>query len=238
MKASESLGTRESPDYNVLGSETFTAVSIAGVLFALTIASMLKFSDTFLGEAVMALYAFLPILGMVVVGGLLTLGYVVTNSGIENDSTGVALFGSLITVFSYGAFGAAILTPYSSELYNQAIAVSAGVTGIISLISAIVVYSTDRSFKSWGAKSGKLFIFALIFVALGSFIPGPIGSFALAAGFFLVIIGFVVDLVYEIWQVSSGYRTPVQNGFGLYVAFTGVFVHILQLVIESMAGQD
>lgn len=236
MKASNtSLGTNESPNYGA--SDTITSLSIGGILFALTVGSMVVFADTIIGELVIGLYEFLPIVGMLVVGGILSLGYYVTMKGLKNDSNMVALFGSLITVFAYGAFGAGILSPYATEIYNEAILLAGGVTGVIGLIAATVVYSTDKSFQSWGAKSGKTFLFAILAVAGGSFIPGSIGALLVGVGFVLVLIGFIIDLVYEIWQVASGNRTPIENGFGLYVAFTGVFVHILQIALEAMADQ-
>jgi len=236
MKASNtSLGTNESPNYGV--SDTVTSLSIGGILFALTVGSMLVFADTVVGEIVIALYGFLPIIGMLAVGGVLTLGYYVTTKGLKNDSNATALVGTLITVFAYGAFGAGILSPYAPSIYNQAILVAGGGTCLIGLIAAAVVYSTDKSFRSWGEKSGKTFMLAIITVGLGSIIPGSIGALIVVVCFVRVVIGFVIDLVYEIWQVASGNRTPIENGFGLYVAFTGVFVHLLQIALEAMGDQ-
>lgn len=38
-------------------------------------------------------------------------------------------------------------------------------------------------------------------------------------------------------MLSGARRSPVANGIGVYVAFMGVFVHLLQLVLEMMAHE-
>lgn len=48
-------------------------------------------------------------------------------------------------------------------------------------------------------------------------------------------VGGVDDLVYEIWEMVSARRKPFVNGFALYIAFTGIFVHILQIALEAVS---
>jgi FtsH-binding integral membrane protein len=239
MKASDtSLGSAESPNYGLIDADTVTALAVGGTLFMITILSMLAFADTPIGQTVIDLYAFLPIVGMVVVGSVLSLGYWLTMKGLKNKSYGLSIVGTFMTIVGYGAFGSAVLTPYAPNLYQPAILVAGLITTVIGLISSAYVYSSNRSFESYGSKSGKFFLWALLVVGVGSFIPGSIGSGVVLVGFILVVLGFILDLIYEIWQVSSGQRSPVQNGFGLYVAFTGVFVHILQIILEFMSGKN
>lgn len=229
------FATRESPQYGVLSRDMSVSLGTAAGLFAITVAAMLVFADTIVGTGVLALYELSPIVGVIIVGAGLTIGRHLGMSGFLGDNTAQGFVGSVITILTYGAFGGAILTPYQPDLYVPAIVVASAITVAISLVAGAWVLNSNRSFEGWDKKAGGVFIVGVVAVLLGSFIPGTIGALALLLGFVLFIVGFTIDLVYEIWAMTSGRRNAMANGFGVYIAFTGIFVHILQIVLEAMA---
>lgn len=229
------FATRESPDYQIVSRDMSVSLATAGGLFAITVASMLLFADTVVGSSVLALYEFLPIAGVIIVGLGLTVGRHLGMDGFMGGNMLGGVAGTAITVFTYGAFGGAILTPYDMSIYGPAILVASGITVAISLVAGAWVLNSDRSFDGWDQKAGGAFIGGIVAVLVGSFLPGAIGGILMVLGFGLFIIGFTIDLVYEIWSMSSGRRNAMANGFGIYIAFTGIFVHILQMVLESMS---
>lgn len=227
------FGTNESPNYGLLSQDMVLSLGTATGLFALTVGAMILFADTIIGSAVLALYNFLPIAGVIVVGIGLTIGRELGMDGFMSGDTTTGAIGTVITVLTYGAFGGAVLTPYDVSTYASSIVVAAGITVGISLIAGTWVMKSDRSFDGWDKKSVIPFIGGIASVLIASFLPGAIGGLFGIIGFALFVIGFVIDLVYEIWAMTSGRRNPSTNGFGIYIAFTGIFVHILQMVLSS-----
>lgn len=227
---STKYSTRESPTYELLSAEIAKALTVSSILFAITVGMMILIADTVISTAVLAMYDIFPLIGVVVIGIGLTVGRTLGMDGIMEDNDIIGLIGILVTLLTYGAFGGAVLTPYDPSIYIPAILVSSGITTIISLIAGAYVMSTNKSLRSWKTYSSYAFFAGLISVLIGSLF-----SPFLIVAFIAFIIGFFVDLVYEIWEMTSARRNPYVNGFGLYIAFTGIFVHILRIVLESMA---
>lgn len=229
------FATRESPEYGIVSRDMTVSLATAGGLFTATVASMLLFADTVFGSTVLALYESLPLVGVIIVGIGLTVGRHLGMDGFMGDNIVEGVFGTVITVFTYGLFGGAILTPYDMSTYGPAILVASGITVAMSVVAGAWVLNSDRSFDGWDEKSGVVFFGGIVAVFLGSFLPGSIGGILVLLAFALFTIGFIIDLVYEIWSMSSGRRNAIVNGFGIYIAFTGIFVHILQMVLELMS---
>lgn len=193
---------------------------------------MLATANTAPAEFVLSLYSTFDLLGVLVIGGLLYVGRVLGLRGIGKDSMLMALSGSGVLIGTYAVFGGAILTMYSSQIYIQGLAISGLVTVIITIIAGAYVYSRDQSFEHWARYSGFCFLGGLVAVLIGSFFA-PV----LIIGFILFLLGFLCDLVYEIWMTSNNNRDPKANGIALYIAFAGVFVHVLQIVLRMMARE-
>lgn len=232
---SSEYATRESPSYGLLSGETASALSIGAVLFVTTVGAMIMFADTIIGELVLTAYNFHPLIGVAIIGLGLGLGRKYGMKGLIEDNTSVGLLGIGVTILTYGAFGGAVLTPYEPSSYVPAILVASAVTTVISLGAGAYVMSHDRSFEHWKRYSSYAFLFGIGGILVGSFIPGSIGSLLLIGGFVAFVVGFFADLVYEIWVMVSARRKPFVNGFALYIAFTGIFVHILQIALEAVS---
>ena len=76
------------------------------------------------------------------------------------------------------------------------------------------------------------FVVGAVLVLVGTFVT-PV----LLGGFLFVFAGFTLRLGYEIWKVRDRYSADrsLIHALGIYVAFTGVFVHVLQLVVRLFA---
>ncbi|MFQ3275638.1 MAG: FtsH-binding integral membrane protein [Candidatus Nanohaloarchaea archaeon] len=169
----------------------------------------------------------IPIVGVVVFGALITGGVYLAKSGIRNDSDSKAYGGTAILQFAYAVFGAGIIGFLPQSAYPVVLGATAAVTGVIALLSGLLVYGTDHNFRNWGRYSTYMFLGVFLFAFIGSLSPMVLGiAFLLALG------GFITYLVYEIWEMKQEPRKIYLNAIGIYVAFMGVFVQILQIIVE------
>ena len=192
--------------------------------------------------AVMWVFAFTPlskisnivfstfIIGVIFYGILLTGGVYLAKRGIRNSDTKKAWIGTGILQFAYGIFGAGVLRMLSPETQALALAATAAITTGITVMSGLLVYLTDHDFSSWQKYSNYLFMGVLLMSFIGTFSTGLI-----IVAFTLALLGFITYLVYEIWDMKQRPSNVYLNGIGTYVAFMGVFVQILQIVIEMIA---
>lgn len=174
----------------------------------------------------------IPIVGMVVFGAGLMAGRYIARKGIKADNSGLALTGVVLLEITYGIFGGGILSLLPPSVFPIALGITAVITTAIALLAALLVYGSGRNFRSWGKYSNYLF--------LGAFGTGLIGSaFAplLLLTFILVLLGFMVYLVYEIWRMKQRPGRVLMNGIGIYIAYMGVFVEILQLVVRMLIDE-
>lgn len=223
--------TRDSPQYDLKDKGLYATLSLGASMMAATVLGMLLIADTAVAELMLTLYQF-PIVGVVVFGALLTGGRYLGIKGVKQNSTVQAVVGALILIVSYAWFGGGILTPYEPSLYNPAILVTGAITIAITLVASAYVYSTDKNLAHWSRYSGYCFLGVIVSAFIGT-IYAPITLI----GFALALLGFTADLVYEVWMTSQKNRPAYANGIALYVAFAGVFVHILQLVLRAMADR-
>ncbi|WP_254536986.1 hypothetical protein [Halomarina litorea] len=221
-------------------SETSTGTGnvgrIAGLgtaLVALNVLLMLALSYTPVVSVGRALFSsfFLGVAAFAVsVGG----GYWLADRGIRRGTTSLAVAGVALTQVGYGLFGATALSFASPALRAPALGISAVVTGLITALVTVVVYRTDRSFVGWSRYAGGLFIGGIAVGALGVFVAPVL---VVVAGL-LFFLGFVVDLVYEIWAIREGRYGTLRSALGVYIAVMGVFVHVLQWVLRLLAVLD
>jgi len=207
------------------------SISVSAGLVLANVLIMAAVAVTPLSKATDLLFS-VPIIGMVIFGAGLMLGRYVAKKGLNEDNRGLAATGAGILEFTYGIFGGGILSIVSSGLFPIVLGITAVITTLIAVLAALLVYGTGRNFRSWGRYSNYLFI--------GAFGTGLIGSAfppLMLLTFILVLVGFIVYLVFEIWRMKQKPDRVLMNGIGIYIAYMGVFVEILQIVIRMLADE-
>ena len=205
------------------------SLGIATGLIILNIAVMWIFAFTPLAMINDILFDTFFLLGVIVYGLLLSGGLYIAKKGIRNENTGLAVSGTALIQIAYGIFGAGILGFVAPGIQALAIAITGVVSVAIAVLAGLLVYGTGHDFSSWGRYANYIFLGVLGFSLIGSFSPALI-IFA----FTLALIGFIVYLIHEIYSVKTRPGKPFLNGIGVYTAFMGVFVQILQLVVQML----
>lgn len=211
-----------------MDSSELKSIGLSAGLVLANVALMAAIAVTPLSKATNLLFS-IPIIGMIVFGAGLMAGRYLAKKGLKNDSTGLAAAGTAVLEVTYGVFGGGILSLVPSSSFPVVLGLTAAVTTGIAVLAALLVYGTGRNFRSWGRYSNYLF--------MGAFGTGLIGSAfdpLLLLTFVLVLAGFITYLVYEIWDMKNRPGRVVMNGIGIYIAYMGVFVQILQIVIELL----
>lgn len=209
------------------------SLGIATGLIILNIALMWIFAFTPLSAVNDLLFDTFFALGVIAYGAMLTGGLWLAKSGIRNQNTNLAIGGTGLIQIAYGMFGAGILSILlSPQLQGVALLITGIITTLIALFSGLLVFGTNHDFSSWGKYANYIFLGVLGISFIGSF-SGP---FILVA-FLLALIGFIVYLIHQIYMTKTRPNTPFLNGIGLYTAYMGVFVEILQLVVRMLADE-
>lgn len=176
-----------------------------------------------------------PIVGVLVYGAALMAGEWIAERGIENGSTGLAVVGMALLQFAFGTFGAGVLSFLPRELHVTAIAITAAVTAVVTLLIATYVYARSKSFDSWSTYANVSFLAGIVAIGIGTFVLPVL----LLVGFVLVFLGFLFRLGWEIWRVRERPGVPVSlQAIGVYIAVMGVFVHVLQIVVRMLARRE
>ena len=209
----------------MLERQEIKSIGISLALIILNIGMMYLFSFTALSNVNSIVFDFL-IFGMIFYGIMISLGYYIGQRGIKNDNISFAIGGVALLLFAYSMFGAGIIGILEQGRF-LVLGVTAGITLGITLIDSIAAYGTDHDFSRWTYYSLVFFVGGLVTGFTGSFS----GLFALIT-FVLVLLGWLCDLMYQIWDMKQEPARTFLNGLGIYVAFMGVFVHILQIVAE------
>lgn len=232
-RVGDDMTTEDSPQIPVWSREMRKVVSVGGLLMMATIAMMLLTVDTAIADATLQLFDFFLFAGVIVFGVFIGAGRYLGLMGVDTGNRFIAGVGSVLCILAYGVFGGAILTPYSPSIYIPVLAITGGITSLITLVAGMYVYSTPKEDLSyWKKISGGFFMVGIVAALIGSFIS----SVSIIA-FICFLFGFLTELVYEIWLTSNSERTPTANGIALYIAFAGVFVHILQMVARAYADR-
>lgn len=226
------------PDYGLLSRDAAVSIGVATALIAGTLGLLWIARGTRLAFYAIWLYAgapFAPWTGILVFGAVLTGGRYYGIRAAVSENYGLAFGASAAVGVAYAAFGAGILSLYGTGIHVAAVAVATATTVAITLGAATLVYTTGWSFANWDAYSGGTMIAGIVVLFFARVVAAPS---LLWVAFGLILLGWIVDLVYEIYMVSDANRSPVANGIGVYVAFMGVFVHVLQLVLRAMAESE
>lgn len=203
-------------------------IGIASGFIGLNILLMALISFTPLAGIMDYVFSYL-ILGVLFFGALLTGGVWIAKSGIRNNNKTTAFIGTAILQFAYGLFGGGVLSWIPADLYGIALGLTFAITLLMAAGSAALVYFTKRDFSKFGIYSTYLFLGVVGLALFGTFLP----YFGVIA-FFMALAGFLTYLIYEIYILREQKATPLMNGLGIYVAFMGVFVQILQMVVRFL----
>jgi len=210
------------------------SLGIATGLIILNIAVMWVFGFTPLSAVNNLLFGTFLFLGVIVYGAMLTGGSWVAKKGIREENTNKAIAGTTIVQIAYGMFGAGIITMLLDPgLQLIALGITGIVTTIIAALAGLLVFGTGHDFSSWGRYANYIFLGVLGVSFIGSFS----GIFGLIS-FALALLGFIVYLVHQTYMTKTRPGKPFLNGIGLYVAYMGVFVEILQIVVRMLAKRD
>lgn len=173
----------------------------------------------------------IPIVGALVYGALITGGQLIAERGFENDSMGMAVAGVVVLEVAFAAFGGGVLSFLSEGVRVTALAITGVVVvAMTALIGTYVYLRSGTQFDHYGRWATYAFLAGLGGVLLASFLP-----IAGIAAFALIFVGFLLRLGYEMWQIRERRGRPAMQSVGLYVAVAGVFVHVLQMVVRSLA---
>jgi FtsH-binding integral membrane protein len=233
------LERHEPPTYGGLFERELLVPILTGVgLLGLNIVLMVAVALTPLAGVTLWLYGgapFAPITGLIVFGAALTGGRWLGLSGLTNGNGLLAIVGIVLSQATYGLFGGGILSVFPNDIWVPAIGITTVVTLAITAVCALAVYKTDVNFAFAGTVSFVLLAGGSALIGVGFFFGGGI---LYMIGFAAFLIGFVADLLYEIWRASVSGRSPLANGFAIYIAAAGVFVHVLQIVLELLSYLD
>lgn len=209
------------------------SLGVATALIILNVAVIWLFAFTPLSRVNNLLFDTFFFLGVVVYGAMLTGGVWLAKRGVRNTDTGQAVLGTSLVQLAYGMFGAGILAMVlSPRLQLVALVATGAITTVIATLSGLLVFGTDHDFSSWGKYANYIFLGVLAISLIGSFSA----AFILLA-FTLALIGFIVYLIHQIYMTKTRPGTPFLNGIGLYTAYMGVFVEILQIVVRMLADE-
>lgn len=212
--------------YILIVKHEYKTIGIASGLVALNIALMSIIAFTPLAGIMEYVFSYL-ILGVLFFGALLTGGVWIAKSGIRNNNKTKSGLGVGILQIAYGLFGGGVLSIAPANLMPIIIGVTFVLTLGLTIASAALVYFSGRDFSSFENYSTYMFLAVLGLSLFGTFIPG----FGIIA-FFLALAGFLTYLIYEIYVLREQQASPLMNGLGIYVAFMGVFIQILQMVLR------
>lgn len=203
------------------------SVLVAASLIILNIVLMPGFSQTPAVDLFQYVWQ-IPILGLIVYAAPLILGGYIAKKGLKENNKKLLWSGIGLLQLAYAAFGAGILG--GANLASQAaiLGIAAFITLGITIIAALIVYLTGKNFERAGTYSTYAFIGVFLMALIGSLTPT-----VLILAFGLAFTGFFLYLIYEIWSMKSYTRSPIENGLGIYIAFAGVFVHVLQIVARN-----
>lgn len=202
-------------------------ISIGLILVNVALMGVLAYTPV---SRVLSLAFAVPLVGILVYGAMLTGGNWLAERGIKRGDTGLALLGVAVLMFAYGSFGAGLLALLGAGTQVLALAVTAIATTGIALVAGLLVYGTDHDFSSWNMYAGISFLGVLVFGGIGTVLWTP----ALLAAFLLALIGFMVYLVHQIWEMRSNPSRTYLNAIGIYVAYMGVFIQVLQIVLRLL----
>jgi len=215
----------------MLEADEFKSIALSAVLILINVGLMMGLSYTPVSKLLGIAFS-IPIAGIVLYGGMLTIGNYLSHRGVKRDDVGPAVIGVVLLQFAYSSFGAGLLAGLSASFQSVVLLMTAGVTTTIAVAAAGLVYGTGRDFSSWSRYSTYLFIGVLVFGAVGSIFPA-----VLLLAFLCALLGFTVYLIYEIWDMRTHPSKVYLNGIGIYVAFMGVFIQILQIILRLLSEE-
>ncbi|RRJ31411.1 hypothetical protein [Halocatena pleomorpha] len=224
------MSTVETQGLFGLSSREARIIGGASALMAINALLMYVFVVTPLAAINNYLFA-VPIIGVLVYGAAIVGGEVIAERGINSNNVGLAVVGLVILQLAFGIFGAGVLSIAPRERQLLILIVTAIIVAMLTAVISGYVYARSKTFESWGTGANYSFLGGVVAIAIGTVFP-PV----LIVGFFLIFLGFLLRLGWEVWQVRDERNASVAlQTIGVYIAVAGVFVHVLQLVMRVAA---
>lgn len=228
--------TRSSPDYSPFDRDAQVSIGLAAGLMVLTVGLMWILQPTPVTDLVLSLSAGPSIYGKmlppVLFSALLVVGRKVGIEAAVEEDYGRAAMAAGLLAGTYGVFGAVVLSLFAERLHAVAIALTSLGMIVVTILAAVVVFTSDFDFSHYEYKAAVFMTAGFVLTILGTFVNvDPVAMLGLA----ILLFGWILDLVYEIHMVSDANRSPLANGIGVYVAFMGAFVHLLQFVLRALS---
>lgn len=216
-------------DFAMFGQGQLKSLGIASGLILLNVAVMWIFAFTPLKMVNNLLFGSFFLIGVIVYGVMLTGGVWLAKKGIRSENIPLAVGGTSLVQVAYGLFGAGALGLLPVNLQATALLITGALTTVIAVLAGLLVFGTGHDFSKWGRYANYIFLGVLGISFIGSFTPAiTILAFGLA------LLGFIVYLIHQIYVTRTRPEKPFLNGIGLYTAYMGVFVEILQIVVELL----
>ena len=221
----------ETPTYNYKSIDFYKSISIAMILFGMTIGVMLAVAQTDFAFFILSVIFQNQFLQAILFSIPIVLGTYLGERGFRTNNLIQAVIGIIISIGGYGVIGGVILSMYLQDIYTSSILISVGILLVMMAIAFGYVLTNEQpKYMLFGLLSFIPFGFAGVFAFTTTYIySSPIIS--QAAGLFS-FLGFLLYLVYSCGKLIKANHNPVANGFLLYIAATGVFIHILRLVLK------
>lgn len=215
----------------LLATREWQAIGGATGLMLLNVLVMYAVAASPLAGVNQLLFGF-PLVGTVIYGAFIAGGEILAEKGFKGNSMGMALAGVVVLELAFGLFGGGVLGFVSTDARVAALAVTGLVVFLMTAGIGTYVYArSGTQFDHYGTWSTYAFLAGLVAVLIGSF-AAPV----LLAGFVCILVGFLLRLGYEMWEIRENHsRGPSMQAVGLYVAVAGVFVHVLQIAVRMLA---
>lgn len=207
------------------------SIGISAGLVAANIVLMAVVATSPLAGLAAALFDTL-ILGVIVFGAVLSGGVYLARRGTRQENTGMAVAGVALLQGGYGVFGGMVLAivPPGGRLTVALIA--AVVSGAAAAVAAWYAFRTSRDLRVFRRYATYCFLGVLGVALVGTF-SAP---FAIVA-FVLALTGFLCYLLAELGELKKRPDRTWLNAIGIYTAFMGVFIHVLQIVARLYADR-
>lgn len=200
----------------------------AAALLSANIVFMYLFSLTPLAGINSILFG-IPIVGVLVYGAMLSGGEHLARKGLKNRDKRLSIVGLVLLQAAYTLFGAGALRLVPEQSRIAILGGTGFLTVALTSLIAVVVWTQDLPFENADKYAGYSFLAVIGLAVLGTF-----QSAFLLLAFLFAMLGFVLRLVHELWEIRQGsYESVHAQAVGVYVATAGVFVHILRLLIRA-----
>lgn len=221
------------------------SLTIATFMMAATVVGMYLVGQSAIAEAVFGLFSWgvggFPVglaVGALLFSGALILGRYLAMDGLSTGNQVSSIGGGFIVLTVFSLFGGAVLYPFPEAIWADALLITGGIVTLLTAALARYIVWGPGGGPAWRTASNICFLVSFLVYLIGAGLTGfsgPVGSLLITIGVVGVLLGWVIDLGYELYEMKKAGRSRGANGFAIYVAAAGVFVHLLQFVLRALA---